>query len=104
MIKILYWIALHPADGDDKAVDELWALRFPDGAVDVQQTRERTALYAVKLLGRLARQTAAFAVVDRWLCRPVVRSGRRSSGVSHERSYSEPFLFFLLLDLWGGCR
>jgi ABC-type transport system involved in cytochrome c biogenesis permease component len=53
LIKILYWIALHPTDGDDKAVDELWALRFPDGAVDVQQTRERAAIYAVKLLGRL---------------------------------------------------
>jgi ABC-2 family transporter len=53
LIKILYWIALHPADGDDKAVDELWALRFPDSAVDAQQTRERAAIYAVKLLGRL---------------------------------------------------
>ena len=53
LIKILYWIALHPADGDDKAVDELWALRFPNGAVDMQQTRDRTAIYAVKLLGRL---------------------------------------------------
>jgi hypothetical protein len=53
LIKILYWIALHPADGDDKAVDELWALRFPNGGVDMQQTRDRTAIYAVKLLGRL---------------------------------------------------
>jgi ABC-type transport system involved in cytochrome c biogenesis permease component len=53
LIKILYWIALHPTDGDDKALDELWALRFPNGAVDVQQTRERAAIYAVKLLGRL---------------------------------------------------
>lgn len=53
LIKILYWIALHPADGDDKAVDELWALRFPNGPVDLQQTRDRTAIYAVKLLGRL---------------------------------------------------
>jgi ABC-type polysaccharide/polyol phosphate export permease len=53
LIKILYWIALHPTDGDDKALDELWALRFPNGGVDVEQTRERTAIYAVKLLGRL---------------------------------------------------
>jgi ABC-type transport system involved in cytochrome c biogenesis permease component len=53
LIKILYWIALHPTDGDDKALDELWALRFPNGAVDVDQTRERAAIYAVKLLGRL---------------------------------------------------
>jgi hypothetical protein len=53
LVKVLYWIALHPNDGDDKAVDQLWALRFPNGAVDMQQTRERTAIYAVKLLGRL---------------------------------------------------
>ena len=53
LIKILYWIALHPAEGDDKAVDELWALKFPNGPVDIQQTRDRTAIYAVKLLGRL---------------------------------------------------
>jgi hypothetical protein len=53
LVKVLYWIALHPNDGDDKAVDQLWALRFPHGAVDMQQTRERTAIYAVKLLGRL---------------------------------------------------
>ena len=36
-----------PRRRNDKAVDELWALRFPDGAVDVQQTRERAAIYAV---------------------------------------------------------
>ena len=53
LIKVLYWIALHPNDGDDKAVDELWALKFPNGGVDMQQTRERAAIYAVKLLGRL---------------------------------------------------
>ena len=28
LIKILYWIALHPTDGDDNAVEELWALKF----------------------------------------------------------------------------
>ena len=53
LTKILYWIALHPNDGSDTAVDQLWALRYPNGAVDLQQTRERTALYAVKLLGRI---------------------------------------------------
>lgn len=53
LVKVLYWIALHPNDGDDAAVDQLWALRFPGGAVDMQQTRERTAIYAVKLLGRV---------------------------------------------------
>jgi len=53
LIKILYWIALHPTDGDDKAVGELWALRFTNDPVDLEQTRERAAIYGVKLLGRL---------------------------------------------------
>ena len=53
LIKILYWIALHPTDGDDKAVGDLWALRFTNDPVDLEQTRERAAIYGVKLLGRL---------------------------------------------------
>ena len=53
LIKILYWIALHPTDGDDSAVKELWALKFTSDALDLQQTRERAAIYGVKLLGRL---------------------------------------------------
>ena len=53
LIKILYWIALHPTDGDDSAVDQVWALRFTSGAIDMQQVRDRAAIYAVKLLGRL---------------------------------------------------
>ena len=53
LIKVLYWIALHPMDGDDTAIDQLPALGFESRAVDVEQARERVALYAVKLLGRL---------------------------------------------------
>jgi hypothetical protein len=53
LIKILYWIALHPQEGDDKAVDDLEALRIGSGPSDMEQTRERVALYGVKLLGRL---------------------------------------------------
>lgn len=53
LIKILYWIALHPTDGNDTAIKDLWALKFTNDAVDPQQTRERAAIYAVKLLGRL---------------------------------------------------
>jgi hypothetical protein len=53
LIKILYWIALHPTDGDDSAIDQVWALRFPSGAIDMQQVRDRAAIYGVKLLGRL---------------------------------------------------
>ena len=53
LIKILYWIALHPGDGDDKAVDELYLLGLGNGPSDMDQTRDRVALYGVKLLGRL---------------------------------------------------
>jgi hypothetical protein len=53
LIKILYWIALHPTDGDDSAVDQVWALKFQSGAIDMQQVRDRAAIYALKLLGRL---------------------------------------------------
>src|SRR5262245_40106983 len=53
LIKVLYWIALHPTDGDDNAIKDLWALKFSNDAVDPEQTRERAAIYGVKLLGRL---------------------------------------------------
>ena len=53
LIKVLYWIALHPTDGDDKAIKDLWALKFTNDAVDPEQVRERAAIYGVKLLGRL---------------------------------------------------
>jgi hypothetical protein len=53
LIQILYWIALHPGDGDESAVDQLWALHLGNGRPDMGQARERAAVYAVKLLGRL---------------------------------------------------
>ena len=53
LIKVLYWIALHPTDGDDSAIKDLWALKFSNDSVDPEQTRERAAIYGVKLLGRL---------------------------------------------------
>jgi hypothetical protein len=53
LVQVLYWIALHPADGDDTAVDQLWALHLPSERPDMMQVRDRVALYAVKLLGRL---------------------------------------------------
>jgi ABC-2 type transport system permease protein len=53
LIKILYWIALHPFDGDDSAVDDLRSLGLGNGPNDIQTTRDRVAVYAVKLLGRL---------------------------------------------------
>ena len=53
LIKILYWIALHPSEGDDSAVDELRSLGLGNGPGDIGTTRDRVAVYAVKLLGRI---------------------------------------------------
>ena len=59
LIKILYWIALHPADGNDHAVDELRSLGLTNGPGDMDTTRERAAIYAVKLLGRITGKIAS---------------------------------------------
>ena len=54
LIKILYWIALHPFDGDDQAVDSMAALGLPPAsATNAEDVRARAAVYGVKLLGRL---------------------------------------------------
>jgi outer membrane biosynthesis protein TonB len=53
LIKILYWIAIHPFDGDDKAVDDLRPLGLYNGPADMETTRDRLSVYAVKLLGRV---------------------------------------------------
>ena len=53
LIQALFWIALHPMDGDDSAIDQLPILGLDYGGVDVEETRNRAAFYAVKLLGRL---------------------------------------------------
>jgi hypothetical protein len=54
LIKILFWVATHPAGGDDSAVDDLRSAGLNvNGPGDMEQTRERVMLYALKLLGRL---------------------------------------------------
>jgi ABC-2 type transporter len=53
LIKILFWIALHPNDGDDSAVDNLKPLGLPNGRSDMMEARYRSMVYALKLLGRL---------------------------------------------------
>jgi len=53
LIQILYWIATHFGEGDDKAVDELRPLGLFNGPTDMETTRQRVGFYAVKLLGRL---------------------------------------------------
>jgi len=51
--KILYWIALHPDDGDDAAIHQLGAFGLPDASGPTKPVRGRIMLYAFKLLGRL---------------------------------------------------
>jgi ABC-type multidrug transport system permease subunit len=53
LIRLLYWVARHPSDGDDRAIDGLHPLGLGSGPIDVEQTRERVTFYALKLLGRL---------------------------------------------------
>jgi ABC-type polysaccharide/polyol phosphate export permease len=52
--KILYWIAMHPDDGDDKAVHQLGEFGLPDISGPAKPVRGRIMLYAFKLLGRLS--------------------------------------------------
>lgn len=61
LAKILYWIASHPSEGDHSAVGQLRDLCIDTGGrpTDVQLLRERTAIYATKLLGRLTGKIAA---------------------------------------------
>jgi ABC-type transport system involved in cytochrome c biogenesis permease component len=55
LVKILYWIATHPSEGDHSAAGQLRAACIDTGGrpTEVELLRERTAIYAVKLLGRL---------------------------------------------------
>ena len=54
LIKVLYWIATHPAEGDLDALDHLAGacldVQPPD---DADLVRERISIYAMKLLGRI---------------------------------------------------
>jgi len=54
LIKVLYWIATHPSEGDLSALGELPAVCLdvqpPD---DAEMIHERIGIYAMKLLGRL---------------------------------------------------
>lgn len=51
--KVLYWIATHPREGDDAAVDQLAALGLPRvNGPTRRDARDRVMLYAFKLLAR----------------------------------------------------
>lgn len=51
--KILYWIAMHPDDGDDAAIHQLQVFNLPDVTGPTKPARGRIMIYALKLLGRL---------------------------------------------------
>ena len=51
--KILYWIACHPDAGADPTVQDMRALGLPGLPGDIEEVRNRAALYGVKLLGRV---------------------------------------------------
>jgi hypothetical protein len=54
LVQILYWIAMHPYDGDVSATERLLgACLDVDAPADVGLLRSRTGVYAAKLLGRL---------------------------------------------------
>ena len=53
LVKILYWIAVHPAEGDDKALDDLHVLGLGNGPSETDEVRARTS----DLRGEAARQT-----------------------------------------------
>jgi hypothetical protein len=51
--KILYWIAMHPDEGDDTAIHQMRAFGLPDVTGPTKPVRGRIMLYAFKFLGRL---------------------------------------------------
>jgi hypothetical protein len=53
LVKILYWIAIHPTDGTVGAIDQLRPFGIGNGPSDTDEVRQRAAVYGVKLLGRL---------------------------------------------------
>ncbi len=53
LIKVLYWVAAHPDEGSDAAVDQMAPLGIPNGPSDILEVRNRMGIYAVKLIGRI---------------------------------------------------
>jgi ABC-2 type transport system permease protein len=53
LVKLLYWVATHPDEGEDVAASRLDQLGLRNAPPDMQTVRERVTSYALKLLGRL---------------------------------------------------
>lgn len=58
LIRLLYWVAEHPDKGDETAIDQMHALGLGAGPSDRKEIRDRVALYALKLLGRVTGRIA----------------------------------------------
>ena len=54
LVKMLYWIAMYPDQGDPPRIDRLSLICLDAyGSVSMDELRVRTSIYAAKLLGRL---------------------------------------------------
>jgi hypothetical protein len=53
LLKVLYWIAVHPDQGTIPSVAEFRLLDLRQVSPDAEELRNRAAVYGVKLLGRL---------------------------------------------------
>ena len=56
LLKVLYWIAVHPDQGTIPTVAEFRTLGLRQVSPDTEELRNRAAVYGVKLLGRLTGQ------------------------------------------------
>lgn len=53
LIRILFWVAVHPSGGDDSAANQLQPLGLGSAPPDTDAIRERVTYYSLKLLGRM---------------------------------------------------
>jgi hypothetical protein len=53
--KILYFIALHPSEGDDSAAHHMAPFNLPDAPRDTRALRNRAMIYSFKFVARLSR-------------------------------------------------
>jgi hypothetical protein len=53
LLKVLYWIAVHPDQGTIPTAAEFRTLDLRQVSPDTEELRNRAAVYGVKLLGRL---------------------------------------------------
>jgi ABC-type polysaccharide/polyol phosphate export permease len=59
LIRILFWVAVHPSSGDDSAANQLQPLGLGNAPSDMDSVRERVTYYSLKLLGRMIGRIAS---------------------------------------------